>query len=113
LLLLLAIAGCTRPVGYDNGYYNQRSGGTDYRVEERPDGFAMTVRIEQYQFIPDAAALEERCRRDATALALEEADKRGLRAANVDTRRVRSSAGRDIVTGTTSCTAMVPVTAGT
>lgn len=110
LVPAMLTVGCTRPEGYDGGGFARASGSTEYRVEDRADGgFLMTVRFAQYQFVPETAAVEERCRREAVALAHDEMERRGLRNARVEDQRVRSSAGRNGFGGITSCTASVPV----
>jgi hypothetical protein len=108
--LLLLVVGCTRPTGYYDGAFDRRSGDTEYRIEDRADGsFMIHVRMAQYQFIPELTGLEERCRREATALGLEEADRRGFSRPRTDEQRVRSSAGRNAFGGISSCSASAPI----
>ena len=110
LVSLLLCAACTRPSGYDDGAYDRRSRDTEYRIENRAQGgLTIHVRIAEYQFIPDIAALEERCRREAIAISLDEADRLGMVSPRVDGDRTRSSAGRNPVGGISSCTALAVV----
>lgn len=108
---LVTLAACTRPTGYYGSEFDRRSGDAEFNVVDQSGGaFTVNVRMAQYQFVPDMSALEERCRREALAVAHEETERRAIRGARVEVNRVRSSAGRNIFGGITSCTASVPVT---
>lgn len=110
-LALVALAACTRPTGYYGAQYDRRSGDAEFNVVEQAGGaFTVNLRMAQYQFIPDMSALEERCRREALAVAHEELERRQVRGGRVEVNRARTSAGRNAFGGISSCTASVPVT---
>jgi hypothetical protein len=109
VISMLALAACSSASDFGDGRYDRHSGDTAWRLEETPSGFAVTVRQDLYRFIPHMGSVELNCRREAIALALTEARRRGRPNVELDERLVRSSVGRNGVTGITSCTAMAPV----
>ncbi len=112
LLVLVAVAvtltGCATPVGYTNEPMARYDKDTEYRVDDRPNGFTLTIYYSRYQFIPESDAVAVACRQALTALAHEIAEKRGRQIKPIDTQRIRMSFGRNGVTGITSCSATAP-----
>lgn len=106
-LAAMLASGCAATDLASNGY-DRRDGDTAYRVEETRGGFRLLVRQDLYLFIPDHAGSEASCRREAVALATEEARRRGWRS-EVDAARVRSTYGRNGLTGVSSCSAAAVV----
>jgi len=50
---LLLVAACATPVSHTNIPLSSYDKDTEYGVEERPDGFGITVYYSRYQFIPE------------------------------------------------------------
>lgn len=109
-LALLVLASCSSASDNAAGRYDRQSGDTEYRIDNVPTGFTVAVRQDVYRFIPDPNAAEASCRRELVALAVMEAQQRGRPNVALDERLVRSSFGRNGLTGMTSCTATVTVT---
>ncbi len=82
---------------------------TFYAVDERPDGFSLTVQYSRYQFIPESGAVATACQAALKALAWDIAEKRGKKIEPVNDQRIRVSMGRNGFSGITSCEASVPV----
>lgn len=108
-VLLLALGACATPVGHSNRPMQTYDRDTEYQVEERPGGFALTIYYSRYQFIPESDAVALACRSSLTAIAHEVAERRGRRIQQVNEQRIRLSMGRNGVTGITSCSATAPV----
>lgn len=106
ILLASALAGCATPAP-QGGSASDRD--ASYQVEERPDGFLLSITYDRYQFIPESAALAAACKQQLTATAYDVADKRGRKIEPVNEQRIRLSMGRNGLTGGTSCEASVPV----
>ncbi len=106
---LLLLAGCTVPITYSAGPYTELDKDTDYHVDERPDGFVLTIKYERYQFIPDQAAVLLQCKQALINLAHDLAERRGRSIEPIDEQRVRLSAGRNIGSGMTLCAAQTGV----
>jgi hypothetical protein len=109
LVVAVLLSACTTAADFTAAPYDRRSGDTAWRLDEDPQGFTVSVRQDLYRFIPDAAGTEASCRREAVALALVEARRRGRVDARVDERLVRSSFGRNGVSGVSTCTAVATV----
>lgn len=76
---------------------------TEYAVEERLEGFALTVYYSRYQFIPESDAVATACKSALTSLAWELAEKRGKPIEPINEQRIRISMGRNGLSGITSC----------
>lgn len=107
VLALPLLAACSTAAQFTEAPMDRRSGDTSYRVEDRPGGFVIFASQSLYRFIPDPTEMHASCRQEGIALAVEEGHRRGIRV-DVDERAVRTSAGRNGVSGMSSCTAMVP-----
>jgi hypothetical protein len=107
LLLIWLLPACT-PDSFGSGQFDRIAGDTRWRVADRPDGFQVTVLRSAYHVNAGAgvAEFEDTCRKQALALAAEEASKRGGR---VDPTTVRADATRDRLLGVTTCTGTVSV----
>lgn len=97
--------GCTTPVSQTGSPMAVQDKDTTYVVDERPDGFYLTVNYERYQFIPETSALIVACKSALTSLAYDIADRRGKKIAPINEQRIRLSTGRNGLAGTTSCQA--------
>jgi hypothetical protein len=109
LLTPLLISACATPVSHTNLPLATYDKDTEYAVDERPDGFGLTVFYSRYQFIPESSAVATACKAATTALAWELAERKGRRIEPVNEQRVRISMGRNGLTGITSCQAFAVV----
>jgi hypothetical protein len=106
---LLLIAGCATPVGYSNQPFETYDKDTEYRADETPTGFILSVYYSRFQFFPESEAVAISCRQALTSLAYELAEKRGRKIVAVNEQRIKMSFGRNGLTGITSCSAAAPV----
>lgn len=109
LLLSLLLGACATPVSHTNAPMATYDKDTVYAVEDRPDGFGLTVFYSRYQFIPESSAVATACKSALTSLAWEIAERRGKKIDPVNEQRIRISMGRNGVTGITSCQAFAVV----
>ncbi len=110
LLFLILLSACATPVSHTNSPMATYDRDTEYAVEERPDGFGLTVYYSRYQFIPESSAVATACKSSLTSLAWEIAERRGKKIDPVNEQRIRISMGRNGVSGITSCQAFAVVT---
>lgn len=103
--LCLAFAGCATAVSFTDAPMTEHDKDTVYAVEDRPDGFSLTVRYARYQFIPESTSVAIACRAALTSIAWEVAERRGKKIDPVNEQRIRISMGRNGLTGITSCEA--------
>lgn len=106
----LFLAACASPVQHSQAPQTTADKDTAYSVEDRPDGFTLSVSYSRYQFIPESSAVASACKQALTATAYDVADKRGRKIEPVNEQRIRMSMGRNGFTGITSCEASAPVT---
>jgi hypothetical protein len=104
---LLLLSACATPVSHTNAPLSTYDKDTEYAVEDRTDGFALTVYYSRYQFIPESSAVATACKSQLTALAWEIADRKGKKIKPVNEQRIRISMGRNGLSGITSCQAFV------
>ena len=104
-LISMLLAACATPMQYTGAQMTNYDRDTEYAVEPRPDGFAITISYSRYQFIPESSAVAGACKSALTAIAHEHAEKQGRKVEPIDEQRIRISTGRNIVTGITSCSA--------
>lgn len=105
LLFVMMLIGCATPVSHTNIPLSTYDKDTEYGIEKRDDGFAITVFYSRYQFIPESDAVATACRSQLTAIAWEHADNEGRKIEPVNEQRIRISMGRNGLTGITSCQA--------
>ena len=105
----VALSGCTTPATYADGPMVQYDSHTEYHLNDRPGGFALTINYARYQFIPESSAVATACTQTLTSLAHEIGEKRGRTIKPIDEQRVRISLGRNGLTGMTSCSATAPI----
>lgn len=99
------LVGCASPVRHSNVPLSPYDKDTEYGLEERPDGFGITVYYSRYQFIPESEAVATACKSALTSIAWEIAEKRGKEIEPINEQRIRVSMGRNGLTGITSCSA--------
>ncbi|MBS8267340.1 hypothetical protein DYI26_01140 [Halomonas litopenaei] len=105
LLFVMLLTGCATPVSHTNIPLSTYDKDTEYGIEKRDDGFAITVYYSRYQFIPESDAVATACKSQLTAIAWEHADNEGRDIEPVNEQRIRISMGRNGLTGITSCQA--------
>ena len=104
-LLSLIISGCATPVSHSNIPLSTYDKDTEYGIEPRDNGFAITVYYSRYQFLPESDAVATACKSQLTAIAWEYADNIGTKIEPVNEQRIRISMGRNGFLGITSCQA--------
>ena len=105
LLFVMMLTGCATPVSHTNIHLSNYDKDTEYGIEKRDDGFAITVFYSRYQFVPESDAVATACKSQLTAIAWEHADNEGREIEPVNEQRIRISMGRNGLTGITSCQA--------
>lgn len=103
--VIACLAGCATPVSHTNAPMNEYDKDTEYAVEDRPNGFALSIYYSRYQFIPESSAVATACKSMLTAIAHEVAEKRGKQIEPVNEQKIRISMGRNGLSGITSCQA--------
>lgn len=104
-MLISVLIGCATPVSHTNIPLANYDKDTEYGIEERIDGFSITVYYSRYQFIPESEAVATACKSQLTAIAWEYAENKGKEIEPVNEQRIRISMGRNGLTGITSCQA--------
>ena len=104
-VLTVLLIGCATPVSHTASQMKTFDKDTEYVVDERADGFALTIAYSRYQFIPESDALTTACKSALTSLAWELAEKKGKKIRTLNEQRIRLSLGRNGLTGVTSCQA--------
>jgi len=82
---------------------------TQYAIEDRDDGYTVSVYYSRYQFISESAVVAIACRQALMAIAHDVAEQRRRRIEQLNEQRIFISMGRNGITGITSCSATVPV----
>jgi hypothetical protein len=99
------LIGCTTPTRMTDAQMSRCDKDTEYAVTSRADGFSISVNYSRYQFIPGSSAVATACKAALTAIAYEQAGKRGRKIQPLNEQRIRISMGRNGVSGITSCAA--------
>lgn len=105
MLLSLVLISCATPVSHTNAPLSTYDKDTEYGIENREDGFSITVYYSRYQFVPESSAVAMACKSQLTAIAWEHADNQGKKIEPVNEQRIRISMGRNGISGITSCQA--------
>lgn len=105
----VVLTACTTPLQQSGPDKIVLDRDTSYSVQDRPDGFTVTVAYDRYQFVPETAAVMSACRSALLAAAYDVADRKGRQIEPVNEQRIRISTGRNGLTGITSCEASAPV----
>ena len=104
-VIALTLTGCATPVSHTNISLSTYDKDTEFGIENRPNGFAITVYYSRYQFIPESDAVATACKSQLTAIAWEHSDKVGKPIKQINEQRIRISMGRNGLSGITSCQA--------
>jgi len=108
ILAALALAGCANAVKHSGVNLTPYDQNTDYGIEARADGFAISIYYARYQFIPESNAVAMACKQALTSIAHEQAEKQGRKIEPIDEQTIRLSMGRNGLSGITSCSAYAP-----
>lgn len=108
LMMLGFCSGCATPVAFTDKGMDRYDKNTRIAIDERPDGFTVSIYYSRYQMIPESSAVATACRQQALAAAWDIARKRGKKIQQINEQEVKISMGRNGVTGITSCTASAP-----
>lgn len=102
---VLLLVGCATPAKQSDIPLKAYDKTTKYGIEERPEGFAISIYYSRYQFIPESDAVATACKQALTSIAWEEAEKQGREIQPINEQSIRLSMGRNGLSGITSCTA--------
>ena len=95
LLTLLLVGACATPVSHTNIPLSTYDKDTEYGIEERPDGFGITVYYSRYQFIPESDAVATACKSALISIALEVAENKCGQIDPINEQGIRISMGRN------------------
>lgn len=104
-LALVLLVGCATPATVSDIPLEKHDENTRYGVEQRSNGFGISVAYSRYQFVPESDAVATACKQALTSLAWDHADSVGREIEPINEQRIRISMGRNGVTGITSCRA--------
>ena len=107
LLMAVTLAGCSSPDPQASVRRAGRTGDMDHRVEVRPN-HAIVFVARRTGSGSYAAVFEEQCRKDAAALALQEA-RRVVANPGMDPGRIQSSVRRGLLSDALTCTVTIPI----
>ena len=103
----ILLASCATPVSYSNAPLATYDKDTEYSVDQRDNGFAVTVYYSRYQLIPESSAVATACKSSLTSIAWEIAGKQNKKIEPINEQQIKISMGRNGVSGITSCSATV------
>jgi hypothetical protein len=109
LIAALAVAGCThaRDVSQPLTVTDK---GAEFTVKDTPGGFSVEVKYSRYQFAPNPTDLLAECRALVTARVREDAKTRGREIEPLNEQAIRTSAGRNMFLGRSSCSGFTEAT---
>lgn len=102
---IICLVGCATAVRQSDIPLTKYDKTTDYGIEERTDGFAVSIYYSRYQFVPESEAVATACKQALTSIAWEHSEKVGRPIEPINEQAVRLSMGRNGLTGITSCRA--------
>ena len=109
IVVAALIAGCATPMSYTKRPMTAVDRDTEYAIEDREDGFVITLNYTRYQFIPESSAVATACKSALTSLAFDHADRKKRKIEPINEQRIRLSMGRNGFTGITSCSGQASV----
>ncbi len=107
LVIVFSLSNCASPEIHTDVVLANYDSDTKYGIEDRSDGFRITVYYSRYQFIPESDGVATACKNQLTAIAWEYSDKQGKVIEPINEQRIRISMGRNGFSGITSCRADV------
>lgn len=78
---------------------------TEYRIDDAPDGFGISVSYSRYQFIPNSSAVASECRSALSAVAVKYAEKMKKAIDPVNEQAIATSISRKFLSGISVCLA--------
>lgn len=109
VMMACVVGGCSNPQRFATGPMTKWDDDNRYHVEPKPGGFLLTVYSSDYQFFPSPGALVATTKSNITAIAHELAAREGKRIKPIDEQKIKISTGRNGWSGSTKCSAQVPV----
>tara|TARA_B110001469_G_C9569395_1_gene282338 strand:- start:230 stop:529 length:300 start_codon:yes stop_codon:yes gene_type:complete len=94
-------------VGYTEKGLSRYDKNTTYRIDERADGFTITMYYSRYQFIPESDAVAAAAKSNLTSICYDVADSKGKEIKPINEQRIKMSMGRNGISGITSWTGNV------
>jgi hypothetical protein len=107
IALTFFLVSCATPVGYTEEELSRYDKNTTYRIDERDDGFTITMYYSRYQFIPESDAVSVAAKSNLTSICYEVADSKGVKIKPINEQRIKMSMGRNGFSGITSWTGAV------
>ena len=104
-ILFFLLSSCATPVSHTNIPLSTYDKDIEYGIQEKQDGFGITVYYSRYQFIPESSAVATACKSQLTAIAYDYAYNIGKEIEPINEQRIRISMGRNGFSGITSCQA--------
>lgn len=105
LSILVALTACSTPAQLTTKEFQTYDKDTKYAVENKSNGFLLTIAYSKYQMIPESQALLKNCKSAFTSIAWGIADKKERKIKMINEQRIRLTTGRNIVTGIGTCEA--------
>ena len=102
-LCTFTLIGCATPVSHTNISLSTYDKDTEFGIDNRKNGLALTVYYSRYQVIPESDAVAIACKSQLTSIAWESADNLGKKIKPINEQRIRISMGRNGLSGITSC----------
>jgi hypothetical protein len=109
IALITIQIGCATPMTFTDRPMTLADRDTEYAIDDRDDGFVISINYSRYQFIPESSAVATACKSALTSLAFENADRKRRKIEPINDQRIRISLGRNGFTGITSCSAQATV----
>lgn len=106
-LLAMLLVSCATPVGYSEKALATYDKNTTYRIDERQDGFTITMYYSRFQFIPESDAVLAAAKSNLTSICYDVADAKGRKIEPINEQRIKMSMGRNGISGITSWTGTV------
>ena len=96
------IPACATPLGYTDKPLQAYDKDTNYRVDDRPNGFTVTTYYSRYQFVPESDVVAAAGRSALLNIANDLAKARGRGLVALKEDQIRWSMGRNGISGITS-----------
>ena len=107
--MAFGVTSCTTPAGDRSLPMERYDRDTRYSIQDKNNGFDITVIYSRYQFVPEQASLLSLCQQSLTAIAYEYAAEKDIEVEPINLQKIRMSVGRNGITGVTTCQASAAV----
>ena len=108
-VVMCSLLGCASSAVHTTAPMIEYDKDTDYAIEDRPNGFMISIYYSKYQFIPESGVVSSSCKSMLTSIAHEIAEKRGQQIQPINDQKIRLSVSRNGLLGITSCQASVNI----